>query len=226
MGPEEKETDKVVEFRSLETSEPKEREGDISDPKVLAVEAQETKKAVGGETKTEIPVASEQSADKSDVSKMPIAKRAAKIRRLTRLGMNGTEICHTLGISYQQYRYAVMWMTQKSWSSNAIAFHRYYVAVQSRLEQIEMDMHAARNGSEEVVKGRVVTYVDHRAIAAFHKIGLDAWNNVFEMALKLGILDREAIKIQTTTVEVGFGDENQVPWFAKKAIDIAAEQVQ
>lgn len=207
MEPEDKENDKIVEFRSPETSEPQARESDISDPKIRAAEDVQ---AVENDA-AEPP---QQTTEKSDVAKMPLWKRAAKIRRLTLLGMNGTEICHTLGITYSQYRHSVRWMTQKSFSSNAMAFNRYSVEVQSRLEQMHMDMMRAREEG------------DYRAVAAFTKLGFDAINGRLEMALKLGILDREAIKIQTTTVEVGFGDENQVPWFAKKALDAVAEQVQ
>lgn len=187
-----------------------------------------TLEAVNAKTETNNAEGLLQAADSSDVSKMPIAKRAAKIRHLTRLGMNGTEICHKLGITYSQYRHAVTWSTQKAWSSNAVAFHRYYMSVQSSLEQLEMDMIAARNGSQEITKkGEVVTVIDHRAIAAFHKIRLDAWNSAYEMALKLGILDREAIKLQAEgKVEVSFGEENAVPWFVKRALPASAERVQ
>lgn len=140
-----------------------------------------------------IDAQSPQVKEKSPVAKMSISKRAARIRHLVRLGMNGSEICHKLGITRSQYRHAVTWMTQHSFSSNAMAFERYRMGLHSRLEIMELDLANARNDG------------DHRAVAAFQKIGLDAWKSEFEMAIKLGITATGVPQVQDNRVIVMIG---------------------
>lgn len=150
-----------------------------------------------------------------EVSGLTVRQRASKIRRMVSLGKSCTEICEALEISRSQYRYAMLWMTHKTFNSNLEAFSRYEVATQARLERMEIDMMAARQSG------------DFRAVAAIYKLAQEAHDGMIEVGLKLGILDREAIKIQATIAEVGFGDESQSPWFARNTPkDTAAEVVQ
>lgn len=133
-------------------------------------------------------------------------KLANKIRRLLALAKGPAEICRTLSITPSKYRYAVAWMTKETFGSNLEAFSWFHISGQAELERLEMLIVKAEGAG------------DIRAAAMLSKVKLETRNQMVEVALKLGILDREAIKVKDVTAEVGFGDESQAPWFTKEPI--------
>ena len=132
-------------------------------------------------------------------------KLANKIRRLLALAKSPAEICRTLSITTSKYRYAVAWMTRETFGSNLEAFSWFHISGQSELEQLEMLRVEAKNAG------------DLRAAAMFSKIQLETRREMVEVGLKLGILDREAMKIQETIVEVTIGDESVKAWYEQPA---------
>lgn len=135
------------------------------------------------------------------VTEEAIADRAMRIRRHLKNGLCRREICLAEHITLGEFRSA-MRQLGKIGGDNREIFADFMLGEQSRLDEIEKDIEAAR------------TRQDMRAVAALHRISAEIRRGIYDMALKLGILQREAIKIESRSVEVRFGDEEIVPWYA------------
>lgn len=135
------------------------------------------------------------------VTQEVLADRAARIRGHLKNGFGRREICLRENLTLAEYRSAMRWLG-KIGSDNWESFASFMVGEQSRLEEIETDIESART------KG------DMRAVAALHRVAADIHRGIYDMALKLGVLQREAIRIEARRVEVSFGDEKIRPWFA------------
>lgn len=141
-------------------------------------------------------------------------KLASKVRHLLARAKSPAEVCRTLSITRSQYRYCVAWMTRETFQSNLEAFSWFHISGQADLDRLELLLIRAESDG------------DLRSAAALSKVKADTRSQMVEVALKLGILDREAMRIKLETVDVRFGDENQSPWFVKtKEEPLIAEQV-
>lgn len=158
-----------------------------------------------------------------NVTPQQIAERAKKVRSGLMLGKGRSQICAEEGLTIPQYNTAMRWVSRR-WDNNATAFAEFLAGEQNRLEALQERLNA--------VLADPALFEAQKAVIALkiHRLCHDIQFNVREMGLRLGILDREAIKIQELPkVTVGFGDEMTAPWFAKKpkgpALKNTAEQV-
>lgn len=131
-----------------------------------------------------------------------IGQRAVTVRHYLKRGYQRSEICARMQITQGQYAYTLKWMTRGFKTNNSEAFAAYMLGEQARLDEIELDMKAARDRT------------DLRAVASLHKVAAEVRRGIMDMALKLGVLQRETIRIEARRVDVCFGDEEIVPWFA------------
>lgn len=131
-----------------------------------------------------------------------LLQRAVTMRHYLKRGYHCKEICARMQISNGQYRYALKWMAREFKTNNSEAFAAFQLGEQARLDEIEMDIQTAR------------TKEDLRAVATLHKVAAEVRRGIMDMALKLGVLQRETIRIEARRVDVCFGDEEIVPWYA------------
>lgn len=135
-------------------------------------------------------------------------QRAVTMRHYLRRGYHRKEICIRMGITPKQFAYTKRWMGNGFKDSNSEAFADFMMGEQSRLDEIEKDILTAR--AKEDVRG----------VAALHKVAADVRRGIYDMALKLGVLQRESLRIETNEkvrVCFGDGDEAIVPdWLDEK----------
>ncbi len=125
-----------------------------------------------------------------------MSERAARVRKLLMLGISRGEIMVRENLTAPEYRCAMEFMARFP-DKNVQAFAQYWAGEQSRLGEIENDVIAARAAGE------------FRSVAVLQRLAKDVRKDVYEMAMKLGILKRAAEEIVLTErrFEVGFGDE-------------------
>lgn len=158
------------------------------------------------ETKTETT----QAERTPDVTKEGMALRIRQIRHWLKVGLGRKEICARLEITPRQYQCA-MANLGKFGTNNAEAFGDFLMGEQNRLEEIEEKIKELFCGNHVMEFGDKLN-----AYVKLQRLAFDIKNGVYEMGMKLGVLDREAIKIENRSVEVGFGDEEVKPWFSKQ----------
>jgi hypothetical protein len=142
-----------------------------------------------------------------------MAVRAKTIRSGLMLGKGRREICESENLSRGQYRAGIQWMA-RNWRNNAEAFTEFICASQSQLEAIQKRVNAllADVAVSEVDKGHV--------LVKFFRLAFDIRMGTCDLGLKLGILDREILKVsELPAVSVSFGDEHVIPWFARTESD-------
>lgn len=156
--------------------------------------------SVGEETSPDKPVRS---------TKEEIAARASIVRRHIILGRTRREICSLEGLTLKEYQVAIKYIGRE-WSSNREAFGNFRMGIAAHLEDIEKRMKALLASSANEID------VVH-AYVKLKKLWIETEQSQYEMALKLGILQRESFKIEDRReVSVRFGDEDTVPFFAQK----------
>lgn len=130
-----------------------------------------------------------------------MAARARSVKSELMLGKSCKEICFSLGISVGEYRSAMSWIG-RAWKDNSEAFAEYRLGEMNRLESIQMRMNAISTDA-------AITAVDREhLLIKWHSLAHDIRNDIKEMALKLGVLERETFKLETKRpTEVKFGDE-------------------
>ena len=136
--------------------------------------------------------------------------RARRIARHTMLGRRRSEICAVEGLTLAEFHSARKWLGQ-IWSSNPAAFDDYLLGERARLEELQklIDAVLTDQRCSAADKGRVA--------GKLLRIGHEIINDTYLMALRLGVLDREVVKVaESQTVTVSFGDENIIPWFNMK----------
>lgn len=124
------------------------------------------------------------------------AEIARVIRGHLKAGKSRAEILEAESLTPKQYRWGLMTLG-KFPKKNAEAFATFLADELIRIERISEDMELARHAG------------DFRAVAAFHKLVNDIKSNTMELALKLGLLQRAAEKLEVSEVSytVSFGDE-------------------
>lgn len=134
---------------------------------------------------------------------------ARVVRKHIALGHSRQETCEIEGITRDQYRAALRFIGRKAWSSNQEAFSNLRIGVTARLEGINERIQALLDSpATEVAKAR--------EYATLCRLALDAYRSIFDMGLKLGILQRETLKLdEKREVIVRFGDEDTIPFFAQ-----------
>lgn len=145
------------------------------------------------------------------VTSKDIAARAGRIRKHLKNGLHRKEICAREGLTLAEYRSAMRWIGNFG-SDNTEVFADFLVAQQGSLEELHSLIEL------ELASGQP----DLNAYARLKKLSLDIHTGILDMALKLGILQREAIKIESRNVTVCFGDEEVIPWFAVEEPDRAS----
>lgn len=135
-------------------------------------------------------------------------QRAVTLRHYLRRGYHRKEICIRMQLTFKQYSYTKKWMGDGFKNSNSEAFADFMMGEQSRLDEIEKDLLTAR--AKEDIRG----------VAALHKVAAEVRRGIYEMALKLGVLQRELLRIETNQrvrVCFGDGDEAIIPdWLEEK----------
>lgn len=144
-----------------------------------------------------------------------MVKRAKLVRSELMLGKSIREISSVNGLTIGETRQALKWLGR--WTNNAEAFGEFKAGELNRLEAIQRQVNAVMGeaGATEVDKAHALV----KLFDLSHKIRF----NIIEVGLRLGMLDREVIKVEHMHTKVSFGDEHDQPWFTKKAIDIPAE---
>jgi hypothetical protein len=130
--------------------------------------------------------------------KRPSAEIARVIRQHLKAGKTRSDIMEEENLTPAQYRWGLLVLGRFP-KRNVEAFATFLADETVRLEQIADDMQLARSVG------------DLRALAAFHKIISEIKVGSMELAMKLGLLQRAADRIQldqTPVYEVSFGDED------------------
>lgn len=133
--------------------------------------------------------------------------RARRVRSALARGKSRLEICQEQNLTLTQYQTAIKWISRR-WKTNDQAFAELQIGEDERLNVIQDELEAllTNDAVEAADKFRALL----AAQIAMNKIRF----NVYEMGLRLGILKREASKIEETrNVNVRFGDEGAIAWF-------------
>jgi hypothetical protein len=131
------------------------------------------------------------------ISKRPIPELARAIRVHLKAGKSRRDILEAEGITEKQYRHA-MKQLGKFPTRNIEAFAHFLVGAELRLEELAEDMSLVRQAG------------DHKSLAAFHRVRNEIVMSISDLAIKLGLLQKAAEKLEVATVReftVGFGDE-------------------
>lgn len=142
------------------------------------------------------------------VTSKDIMDRAARIRKHLRNGLHRREICARENLTLAEFRSGMNWLGRFG-SDNTEAFAGFLAAQQSNLEEINKLI------DDQLASGAP----DVHAYVKLKRLAVEVYAGIYDMALKLGVLQRETIKIEARSVEVSFGDEGIVPWFAAKEPD-------
>jgi len=149
-------------------------------------------------------------------TRQEIAERAATIRRHIILGRGRKEICAIEGLTVSEYRVALRYIGRE-WATNREAFGNFRMGIAGHLEDIERRMKALLEFAGNEID-KVHAYVKLK------KLWIETEQSQYEMALKLGILQRESFKIEDRReVSVSFGDENAIPFFAQRPQETVAK---
>lgn len=152
-----------------------------------------------------------------------LANRARDVRRELMAGKSEFEICRALSITRKEYSTAKRWIARK-WVDNDSSYADFLITEYGRIEVLQKQIDAVEQQAE------LSAYDRARIIFNLVKAQHDIEFNIREMGLRLGMLDREAIKVdETRTIKVTFGDESLTPFYAPsnlpgKTIDVQPQQ--
>jgi hypothetical protein len=145
------------------------------------------------------------------IPKRPITELARAIRMHLKAGKSRRDILEAESITEKQFRYAMKQLGRFP-MKNIEAFSHFLVGAELRLEELGEDMSLVRQAG------------DHKSLAAFHRVRNEIVLSISDLAMKLGLLQKAAEKLEVAAVReftVGFGDESIRPnW---PTLDVPAE---
>lgn len=131
---------------------------------------------------------------------------ARAIRCHAKMCRSRSEILHLEGCTIKAYRHAVSLLGRFP-EKNAEAFGYYVMSVQAQIDSVEEAIDMALGRSLD--KNGIQIPGDWKLLPALYRVHKDLRNDIFEMAMKLGIIQKaaEAVNLNLRDFTVGFGDE-------------------
>ena len=134
-------------------------------------------------------------------TKRTVVEKGRAIRTHLKAGKTRAEIMEAEGFTEKEFRYALLRLGRFP-KSNMEAFASFLVDSHIALQQLAEDAERVRAAG------------DHKSLSAFYRVAHDIRTGTMDLAMKLGLLQRAAEKMELGVTQgfvVSFGDEGTIP---------------